>query len=157
MLSPKTLGFLSALAILLPGLTRLQAQPEGAVSSVEHTGMMITSKSDPELFIFRCGNTEEHFDGSSTTMVAQGGWEKGEPIAGLHYLHPRLSVNGPPFTPEDAKLLDAQFHGAATGDYYLFKTIEGRLFFLPKEGETPVVRIDYQLKNGRKVTVWARK
>jgi len=118
---------------------------------------MVTSKAQPELFIFRWGNAEEHFDGSSTTMVAQGGFEQGEPITGLHYLRPRLSVDVTPYSPADAKLLDAQFHGAATGNFYLFKTIEGQLFYLPKEGETPVVRIDYLLKDHRTVTVWARK
>jgi len=90
-------------------------------------------------------------------MVAQGGFEQGEPITGLHYLRPRLSMDGPPYSAADAKLLDAHFHGAATGNFYLFKTVEGQLFYLPKQGETPVVRIDYLLKNHRSVTVWMRK
>jgi hypothetical protein len=133
------------------------AQPADTVSSVQRVGVMITSESDPEHFIFRWDVSEEHFDGSSATMVAQGGFEKGEPITGLHYLRPKLTVSSAPFSPADVKLLDAQFHGAATGNYYLFKTVEGQLFFLPKAGETAVVRTDYKLKNGTAVTVWARK
>ena len=135
----------------------LRAQPDGAISSVTHEGVMVTSMAQPEFFIFKSGNSEEHFDGSSTTMVAQGGFEKGEPITGLHYMKPRLTVDRSPWSPEDAKLLEAQFHGTSTANYYLFKTAEGRIFFLPKEGEVTVVRVDYRLKNGHTVTVWARK
>jgi hypothetical protein len=133
------------------------AQPADTVSSVQRVGVMITSESDPERFIFRWDVSEEHFDGTSETMLAQGGYDKGEPITGLHYLRPKLAVSGAPYSNSDAKLLDAQFHGAATGNYYLFKTVEGLLFFLPKAGETNVVRTDYKLKNGMTVTVWARK
>jgi hypothetical protein len=155
--SPKILCLSAVLAIVFSVTSTSWADPEGAVSSVKHAGVMVTSQSQPELFIFKCETSEEHFDGTSATMVAEGGFEKGEPITGLHYIHPKLKVNSPPFNPEDTKLIDAQFHGAPTADYYLFKTIEGRLFFLPKEGETPVVRIDYKLKNGRTATVWMRK
>jgi hypothetical protein len=66
-------------------------------------------------------------------------------------------VDGSPWTDADKKLLDAQFHGESTANFYLFRTIEGQLFFLPKEGQTPVVRLDYLLNNGRRVTVWTRK
>ena len=149
--------FAFALAALFPFAAALHAQPEGAVSSVRYEGIMVTSLGQPEFFIFQCGNKEEHFDGSTETMEAQGGLEVGEPITGLHYLRPRLAVDGAPWNEADKKLLDAQFHGAGTGNFYLFKTVEGQLFFLPKEGETAVVRVDYTLKNGRKVTVWMRK
>ena len=118
---------------------------------------MLTTLGQPEFFIFQSGAKEEHFDGSQETMDAQGGNEIGEPITGLHYIRPRMSVDGPAWVDADKKLVDAQFHGASTGNFYLFKTAEGQLFFLPKEGQTTVVRVDWTLKNGRKVTVWARK
>ena len=157
MLSPKFSCLAAVLAFGFSATATSSAQPPGAVSAVQHTGIMVTSVSHPELFIFKCGVSEEHFDGTSETMLAQGGYEQGEPITGLHYLRPKLTVNGPPWSPEDARLLAAQFHGTSTSQYYLFKTIEGQLFFLPKEGETTVVRIDYKLNDGRTVTVWARK
>lgn len=135
----------------------LHAQPEGAVSVVKHEGTMLTSLKQPEFFIFQSGTKEEHFDGSQETMEAQGGVEVGEPITGLHYLRPRLSIDGPAWNDADKKLVDAKFHGAGTGNFYLFKTVEGQLFYLPKEGETAVVRSDWTLQNGRKVTVWERK
>ncbi len=135
----------------------VHAQPEGAVSVVKHEGTMLTSLKQPELFIFQSGSKEEHFDGSQETLESQGGVEVYEPIMGLHYIRPRLSVDGPAWNDEDKKIVDAQFHGAGTGNFYLFKTVEGRLFYLPKEGETAVVRLDWTLKNGRTVTVWERK
>lgn len=151
------LGIPALLGAFFVSIAMLRADPPGAVSSVRHDGIMITSLTQPEFFIFQSGTREEHFDGSTETMQAQGGIEEGEPITGLHYLRPRPILNGAPWSDEDARLIAEQFHGAATGDFYLFKTIEGRLFFLPKEGETPVVRVDYRLQNGRIVTVWMRK
>ncbi|MEI9896135.1 MAG: hypothetical protein WDN28_20290 [Chthoniobacter sp.] len=129
--------YLPVLAALFLWAAGARAQPEGTVSTLKSEGVMITSLAQPEFFIFQSGNKEEHFDGSSETMAAQGGYEKGEPITDLHYLRPRLVVNGSPWSEADKKLLDAQFHGEATGNFYLFKTVEGQLFFLPKEGETP--------------------
>jgi hypothetical protein len=146
-----------AITLLFVATNIVRAQPTGVVSSAHYEGVMITSAAQPELFIFRSGNGEEHFDGSGSTVEAQGGVALAEPIVGLHYLRPRLAVSGTPWSAEDAKLLDAQFHGQPTGNFYLFKTIEGQLFYLPKQGETPVVRVDYVLKDGRTVTVWARK
>jgi hypothetical protein len=154
--SPKLLCLSVTVAIFSSAISSW-AQPQGAVAMVKHTGIMVTSQSQPEFFIFKCQNSEEHFDGTSETMLAQGGYDKGEPITGLHYLRPKLTVNGSPWNPEDTKLLAAQFHGAPTANFYLFKTVEGQLFFLPKEGETAVVRIDYKLKDGRVVTIWMRK
>jgi hypothetical protein len=148
---------LAGFGVLLITIGVLHAQPEGVVSSVRREGVMVTSASQPEFFIFQSGVAEEHFDGSGDSIRALGGIEVAEPITGLHYMRPRLVVNASPWSPEDAKLLDAEFHGASTGNFYLFKTVEGRLFYLPKQGETPVVRIDYVLKGGRTVTVWARK
>jgi hypothetical protein len=153
--SPMRLVFSCAALLLTAALVR--AEPAGVVSSVRHAGVMITSLAQPEFFIFQSGTREEHFDGTTESMQAQGGLDQGEPITGLHYLRPQLTVNGPPWKPEDAQLIAAQFHGAATGNFYLFKTIEGHLFFLPKEGETRVVRIDYRLGNGSTVTVWMRE
>ena len=118
---------------------------------------MITSLAQPEFFIFQSGTKEEHFDGTTESMQAQGGLDQGEPITGLHYLRPQPTVNGTPWSDGDAKLIAGQFHGAATGNFYLFKTVEGQLFFLPKAGETAVVRVDYRLSNGQTVTVWSRK
>lgn len=118
---------------------------------------MITTLEQPEFFIFRNGSREEHFDGSLDALTAQGGIDVGEPITGLHYLRPKLSVDGDPWDAADKKLLDAQFHGESTGNFYLFKTVEGQLFFLPKEGQTPVVRVEYTMPHGIKVTVWMRK
>jgi hypothetical protein len=149
--------FLAGLGLLFFTIGVLSAQPEGVVSSVRREGVMVTSASQPELFIFQCDNAEEHFDGSGDAIRALGGVDVAEPITGLHYMRPRLVVNASPWSPEDTKLLDAEFHGAALGGFYLFKTVEGRIFYLPKQGETPVVRIDYVLKGGRTVTVWARK
>jgi hypothetical protein len=149
--------FASALAAVFLSASAVHAQPEGALKSVRYEGIMITSRAQPELFIFQSGTKEEHFDGTLGALEAQGGIEVGEPITGLHYLRPKLVVNGSPWDEADRKLLDAQFHGAATGNFYLFKTVEGQLFFLPKEGETPVVRVDYIMPHGRKVTVWMRK
>jgi len=157
MSSPRMSRFAFLLGALLLPASLLHAQPAGAVSVVKSEGVMVTSLKQPEFFIFQSGTREEHFDGSEETMIAQGGVEVGEPITGLHYLRPRLSVDGPAWNEADKKLLDAQFHGAGTGNYYLFKTSEGQLFFLPKEGETAVVRMDWKLKDGRTVTVWARK
>ncbi|MDR3401253.1 MAG: hypothetical protein P4L99_02050 [Chthoniobacter sp.] len=124
---------------------------------MKYDGVIITSLAQPEFFIFQSGNKEEHFDGSAGTMAAQGGFEVGEPITDLHYMRPRMVVGGSPWSDADKKLLDAAFHGEATGNYYLFKTVEGQLFYLPKEGQTPVIRVDYLLKDRRKVTVWMRK
>jgi len=155
--SPRTVRVMASLAVLGLSLARLSAEPAGTVSAVREEGVMVTSLSDPEFFVFRSGVKEEHFDGTAESMDAQGGIEVGEPITGLHYMRPRASVNGPVWNEQDRKLLEAQFHGAGLGSYYLFKTIEGRLFFLPKEGETAVVRVDYTLNNGHKVTVWMRK
>ena len=149
--------FLVSSAAFFLTVSLLRAEPAGAVSSIRQEGVMFTSLAQPEYFIFQSGTREEHFDGTTETMEAQGGFEQGEPITGLHYLRPRLTVNGPPWSPEDAKLIADQFHGGATGNFYLFKTIEGQLFFLPKEGETRVVRVDYRLQDGRTVTVWMRK
>ncbi|HEY3899377.1 MAG TPA: hypothetical protein VGM54_12225 [Chthoniobacter sp.] len=157
MLSPKLSCLAAVLVILFSAAATSSAQLQGVVSAVQHAGIMVTSGAQPEFFIFKCGNAEEHFDGTSETMLAQGGYEQGEPITGLHYLRPKLTVNGAPWSPADAKLLADQFHGGPTSQYYLFKTIEGQLFILPKEGETAVVRVDYKLKNGRTVTVWMRK
>ena len=149
--------FAAALGAINLLVTALNAEPDGTISSVRRDGIILTSLSDPEFFIFRWANNEEHFDGTTATMEAQGGFESGEPIVGLHYLRPRLAVNGPTWSEADRKLLDGQFRGAATGNFYLFKTIDGQLFILPKEGETAVVRMDYRLRNGRTVTVWMRK
>ena len=157
MLSPKLSCLAAVIALGFSATTTSSAQPEGVVSTVQHAGIMVTSDSQPEFFIFKCGVNEEHFDGTSETMLAQGGYQQGEPITGLHYLRPKLTVNGSPWSPADAQLLAAAFHGGSTAKYYLFKTIEGQLFFLPKEGETAVTRIDYKLKDGRMVTVWTRK
>ena len=118
---------------------------------------MITTLAQPEFFIFQSGTREEHFDGSIEALESQGGVTVGEPITGLHYIRPKLAVDGSQWSDADKKLLDAQFHGAATGNFYLFKTVEGLLFYLPKEGQTPVVRVDYLMKNGLKVSVWALK
>jgi hypothetical protein len=155
--SPKFSCLAAVLALGFCATATSWAQPQGTVSSVQHAGIMVTSESQPELFIFKCGVSEEHFDGTSETMLAQGGYEQGEPITGLHYLKPKLTVNGSPYSPQDAKLLAAVFHGGSTAKYYLFKTVEGQLFFLPKEGETAVTRIDYRLKDGRTVTIWTRQ
>jgi hypothetical protein len=157
MISPKIVGLFASFALVLGMGPILRAQPEGVVSSTRREGVMETTAAQPEFFIFHCDNGEEHFDGTGPTIQAQGGVTQAEPITGLHYLRPRLTVNGSPWSPEDAKLLDAQFHGAPTGNFYLFKTIEGQIFYLPKEGTTRVVRVDYVLKNGRTVTVWMRK
>jgi hypothetical protein len=157
MLLPKTMCLLLGLATFFLSAMLLHAQPVDAVSSVTQEGIMVTSLAQPQFFVFRYGNREEHFDGTEEAMLAQGGFDSGEPITGLHYLRPRVAVDGSPWNDEDRKLLDAEFHGAATGSYYLFKTVEGQLFYLPKEGEARVVRVDYRLRNGRKVTVWVRK
>lgn len=146
-----------ALAAFSLSADALHSQPEGTVNTLRYEGIMITSLAQPELFIFQSGNREEHFDGTTEALEAQGGIDVGEPITGLHYLRPKLTVNGSPWSEEDKKLLDAEFHGAATGDFYLFKTVEGQIFYLPKEGQTRVVRVDYLLSHGRKVTVWMRK
>ena len=157
MLFPSTMRLVFSFVFSLLAATMLRADPAGTVSSVRHEGIMITTLAQPEFFIFQSGSTEEHFDGTTESMQAQGGFDQGEPITGLHYLRPQLTVNGAPWSPEDAKLIAAQFQGAATGNFYLFKTIEGQLFFLPKEGETAVVRVDYHLQSGQTVTVWMRK
>lgn len=157
MSSPRMSRFAFLFGALLFSAPLLHAQPEGAISVVKSVGIIVTSLKQPEFFIFQSGTREEHFDGSQEAIDAQGGIEVGEPIAGLHYLRPRLAVGGPAWDDADKKLVDAQFHGAGTGNYYLFKTAEGQLFYLPKEGETAVVRMDWTLKNGRKVTVWVRK
>lgn len=127
------------------------------MNSIRYEGVMITSLAQPEFFIFQSGTREEHFDGSLEALEQQGGPEVGEPITGLHYIRPRLSVDGSPWNEADKKLLDTHFHGESTANFYLFKTVEGQLFFLPKEGQTPVVRVDYLMPRGRKVTVWMRK
>lgn len=157
MLSLRMDRFVFLLGVLLFPASLLHAQPEGALSVVKSEGVMLTSLKQPEFFIFQSGTKEEHFDGTQQTMEAQGGIEVGEPITGLHYLRPRMSVDGPAWNDADKRLIDGQFHGAGTGNFYLFKTVEGQLFTLPKEGETVVIRMDWTLKNGRKVTVWARK
>ncbi|MEP6671878.1 MAG: hypothetical protein ABJF10_22140 [Chthoniobacter sp.] len=146
-----------ALAALVVSMVGAHAQPEGVISVLKSEGVMITSLEQPQFFIFQSGSKEEHFDGTVEAITAQGGPETGEPITDLHYLQPRLVVNGSPWSEEDRKLLEAQFHGATTAEFYLFKTVEGQLFYLPKEGQTPVVRVDYVLKDRRKVTVWMRK
>jgi hypothetical protein len=147
----------SGLAALFLSSIAVHAQPEGVVNSLRSEGIMVTSLDQPEFFVFQSGSKEEHFDGSIEALQPQGGVEAAEPITGLHYIRPKLSVDGSPWSDADKKLLDAQFHGASTANFYLFKTIEGQLFFLPKEGQTPVVRVDYLLKNGQRVTVWTRK
>lgn len=149
--------FATALAALFLSADALHAQPEGAINSIRYEGIMITTLAQPEFFIFQSGTREEHFDGSSESLESQGGAEVAEPITGLHYIRPKLAVDGSPWTDTDKKLLDAQFHGTATGNFYLFKTVEGQLFYLPKEGQTAVVRVDYLMKNGRKVTIWTLK
>jgi hypothetical protein len=154
---PSTMRLVFSCAALLLTATLARAEPAGAVSSVRQKGIMVTSLAQPEFFIFQSGAKEEHFDGTTESIQSQGGFDQGEPITGLHYLRPQLTVNGPPWSPEDAKLITSQFHGAATGNFYLFKTVEGQLFFLPKEGQTRVVRVDYRLGNGRTVTVWVRE
>lgn len=135
----------------------LHAEPQGVISTRKYEGVILTTLTQPEFFIFQSGTREEHFDGSISTIDAQGGIDVGEPITGLHYLRPRLSVDAAPWSPADKQLLDAAFHGGSTADFYLFKTFEGQLFYLPKEGQTKVVRIDYYLRGGQKVTVWTRK
>jgi hypothetical protein len=157
MLFPGIMRLVFPCAILLLTTMPLCADPAGSVSSSRHEGVIVTSLAQPEFFIFQSGTREEHFDGTTESMQAQGGLDQGEPITGLHYLRPQLTVNGPPWSPDDAQLIATQFHGAATGNFYLFKTIDGQLFFLPKQGETPVVRVDFRLKDGRTVTVWTRK
>jgi len=157
MSSPRNVRLVSTLAALFLSLAAAPAQPEGTVSVKKTDGVMITSLAQPEFFIFQSANKEEHFDGTVEAMTAQGGPENGEPITDLHYLRPRLVVNGSPWSDADRKLLDMQFHGATTAGFYLFKTIEGQLFYLPREGETPVTRVEYLLKDRRKVTVWMRK
>lgn len=149
--------FASALAALLFSAGALQAEPKGALSSKRSEGIIITTLEQPEFFIFQSGANEEHFDGTLDAMESQGGVEVGEPITGLRYIRPRLSVDGAPWTAADKKILDEQFHAGSTANFYLFKTAEGQLFYLPKAGETPVVRVDYFMPGGRKVTVWARK
>lgn len=149
--------FAPGLAALFLSSVSVHAQPEGVVNSLRSEGIMITTLEQPEIFVFQSGAKEEHFDGSIEALQPQGGIEVAEPITGLHYIRPRLSVDGSPWSDEDKKLLDTQFHGASTANFYLFRTIEGQLFFLPKEGQTPVVRVDYLLGNGRRVTVWMRK
>ena len=149
--------FASTLATLFLSVGAAQAEPKGALSSSRSEGILITTLEQPEFFIFQSGTKEEHFDGTLDAMASQGGVEVGEPIVGLHYIRPRLSVDGSPWNDADKKLLDAQFHGESTANFYLFRDSEGQLFFLPKAGETPVVRVDYFMPGGRKVTVWARK
>jgi hypothetical protein len=91
------------------------------------------------------------------TMQTQGGPTVGEPITGLHYVVAKYVVNGSGWSPEDAKMIAQQFHAGDTRDFYFFKTIEGKLFYLPKEGKTPVIRIDYILKGGITATLWMLK
>ncbi|MEZ0256516.1 MAG: hypothetical protein ACAI37_14620 [Chthoniobacter sp.] len=158
MSSPRMiLRFVSALAIVFLSAAAVHAQPEGTVNSLRYEGIMITTLAQPEFFIFQSGTHEEHFDGSIDSLESQGGVEAAEPITGLHYIRAKLAVDGAAWSDADKKLLDAQFHGASTGNFYLFKTVEGQLFYLPKEGQTPVVRVDYLMANGRKVTVWTLK
>jgi hypothetical protein len=157
MISLRMRRLVVSFAILLVAVAVASADPANAISSVRHEGIMVTSLAQPQFFIFQSGSHEEHFDGSTQSMQAQGGMEKGEPISGLHYLVAHPTVNGSPWSAADGKLVQGQFHGGSTGDFYLFKTVEGQLFYLPREGETPVVRIDFRLRDGRTVTVWTRK
>ena len=144
------------LACSLPAAA-LRAEPVGVVSSKRTEGTRVTKLADPGHFIFENGVREEHFDGSKETMEALGGPGVAEPIIGLHYIQEHYVVNGSGWSPEDAKLLAAQFHEGKTRDFYFFRTAEGQLFYLPKEGDIAVIRIDYILKNGRTATTWTRK
>ncbi len=146
-------GFAAAFLIASP----LHGQPDGVVSSVKTEGVIVTKRANPEHFYFDHGIREEHFDGTMETMQFEGGPTVGEPIVGLHYVVPKYVVNGSGWDPADEKLIADQFHAGRTGDFYFFRTIEGKLFYLPKEGQTAVVRIDYILKGGQTTTLWMLK
>ena len=141
MLLPDMKCLLTGLGLLFCTIGVLHAQPEGVVSSVRREGVMVTSASQPEFFIFQSGNAEEHFDGSGESLRALGGPAVGEPITGLHYLRPRLVVNAPPYNPEDTKLLDAEFHGAGTRRL-LFVQDGRRAAFLSPQGGRDAGRAD---------------
>ena len=157
MLSPKAMRFLFGFAVFFFTVALLHAEPEGVVSSVRREGVMVTSLDQPDRFIFQTGIKEEHFDGTRDALEAQGGLTVAEPIVGLHFMRPRLVVNGSGWSEEETKLIAAQFHGGQTSNFYLFKTFDGQLFYLPKDGATPVVRVDYILRGDRTLTVWLRK
>ncbi len=157
MFSPKTGRLFPALAAGIFSAAILHAQPDNVVSEKRTEGVMVTRAANPEHFIFQCGIHEEHFDGTKQTLEAQGGPEVAEPIAGLHYLLEHLAINGTGWSEQDTKLMAAEFHDVHPRDFYFFKTIEGHLFYLPKEGETAVTRVDYILKDGHSLTLWVRK
>jgi hypothetical protein len=145
-------------AVLLFTQSLLHAQSDTVKSFQAREGVLITSSATPHVFIFRCGDTEERIEYDPGRHLRASGVERNfDVIPGLTYLSAILTPNGLDLRPEDKKLAEEQIPKEGRDKLHIFKGADGRLFYLPHDGATPVIRVDLVLSNDRKVTLWSRK
>ena len=145
-------------AVLLFTQPFLHSQ-SGSVKHCEiREGILITSSATPRVFVFRCGEAEERIEYDPSRHLRASGVELNfDVIPGLTNLSAIHTPNGLDLRPEDKKLFEEQVPKEGREKLHVFKGADGRLFYLPHDGETPVIRVDLVLNNDRKVTLWSRK
>jgi hypothetical protein len=150
--------FIVLCSVLLFTRPFLHAQ-DGSVKSFQaREGILITSSATPRVFVFRCGDAEERIEHDPSRHLRASGAELNfDVIPGLTHLSAILTPNGPDLRPEDKKLAEEQLPKEGRDKLHVFKGADGRLFYLPHDGQTPVIRVDLVLSNDRKVTLWSRK
>lgn len=147
---------LAAVALFLLPSFRCAADPDIASFQVRE-GTLITNRATPNVFVFRSGGTDEQmvYDPARFLTAKTKDFDF-DVLPGLTHLEGFRTPHGIDLHPEDKKLVEL-LPKEGREDSLVFKGVDGKLFYLPKDGKTLVIRVDLVLQNGRKVTFWKRR
>jgi hypothetical protein len=119
-------------------------------------GTLSISDVHPAMYLFRSEGVDERYDTSARAFLEASGVEF-PGIPGLYPLAGIVTPQGPDLREEDKELVETQLPKEGRDKLRVFKTEDGSLFYIARDGETPVIRVDIVYPSGRKLTLWSRR
>lgn len=143
---------------LCMALQHVHAQKVEIKSFRVREGVLITKSATPFVFIFRAGGVDERMEYDPSYFLRTSAVAVNlDVLPGLRWWSARLTPDRTDLDPEDRKLAEEQLPKEGRDKMLVFTGVDGRLFYLPKDGETPVIRVDLVVGDNQRVTLWTRR